>query len=146
MSDLRHFGIEVTESDDGVRYQLPLRPLGRYRLLCLFFLFVGVLVAGLPSLFTSNVVRAFAVNQGNVAIVVTILSLLFQIPFLLCGLGVIAFGFVIMVGRSVIQVTATQLVSFEGVGSLGWTRRRPLDNLRKIKVEGMETKKDGKPI
>ncbi|HMF10832.1 MAG TPA: hypothetical protein VKE94_00960 [Gemmataceae bacterium] len=145
MSDLRDFGIEVVESDDGVRYQLPLRPLGHYRAACLVLILFGLIFAGFPAFFISSFVRGFAGNQGNVGIM-AILTLAFEVPFLLGGLAVIAFGLVIMAGRSMIEVTSTQLISFEGVGSLGWTRRRPLERLRKLKVEGMAAKKDGKPV
>src|SRR5215813_5807060 len=124
MSDLRDFGIEVIETDDGVRYQLPLRPLGKYRPFGLILIAFGLVLALAPTWGLSGVARGIFGNQGNAAILFTILTLLFDVPFLLAGFALIAFGFVLVAGRSEIEITATQLISFEGVGSLGWTRRR----------------------
>jgi len=146
MSDLRDFGIEVIETDDGVRYQLPLRPLGKYRPFGLILIAFGLVLALAPTWGLSGVARGIFGNQGNAAILFTILTLLFAVPFLLAGFALIALGFVLVAGRSVIEITATQLISFEGLGSLGWTRRRPLEGLRKFKVEGMAVKRNDKPV
>jgi hypothetical protein len=146
MSDLRDFGIEVIESDDAVRYQLPLRPLGKYRPFGLILIAFGLVLALAPTWGLSGVARGIFGNQGNAAILFTILMLLFDVPFLLAGFALIAFGFVLVAGRSVIEITATQLISFESVGSLGWRRRRPLEGLRKFKVEGMAVKRNDKPV
>jgi hypothetical protein len=146
MSDLREFGIEVTESDEGVRYQLPLRPLGQYRPFCLILIVFGLFFAIIPALGIHGFAGGFARVLGIPGILGLVLTILSNIPFLLAGLAVSAFGLLIMSGRSRIEITSTYLISFEGVGSWGWTRRRPLDSLRRFKVGRMEAKHNEKPI
>jgi hypothetical protein len=146
MSDLRELGIEVTESDDGVRYHFPLRPLGPYRPFGLILIIFGIAFAAFPTWGISSMARGMAGNQGNPAILFTLLAVLFDIPFLLAGFALIGFGLVLMAGRSVIELTATHLISFEGIGSLGLRRRRAVAGLRRLKVEPMSVKKNDKPI
>jgi hypothetical protein len=146
MSDLREFGIEVSESADGVKYRLPLRPLGSYRWLGVFLILFGIAMAALPTWGMSGMFQGILGLQGNVAWVFAIVTLLFDVPFVLAGLAMIAFGLLLIHGRSSLEVTAVHLVSFEGIGSWGWTRRRPLDELRRLVVDRLTVKKNHKPI
>jgi hypothetical protein len=146
MSELSELGIEVTESDEGVRYQFPLRPLGPYRQFGLILVVFGIAFAAFPTWGITGMARGMAGNQGNAAILFAILALLFDIPFLLAGFALMGFGLVLMAGRSGIELTATHLISFEGIRSVGLRRRRAVDGLRQLKVEPMPLKKNHKPI
>jgi hypothetical protein len=146
MSDLRDFGIDVAESDDGVRYQLPFRPLGRYRLLRLVLMLFGVLIATTPPIFLL-VFGPGAARQGLTPTEYAIFSFLFVIIHLMAGLVLIAFVLAVMFGRTRIEMTTTQLISFEEVGD--WrltTSRRPLQQLQRFKVARMWASRNGKPI
>jgi hypothetical protein len=146
MSELSELGIEVTESDEGVRYHFPQRPLGPYRKFGLILVVLGIAFAAFPTWGITGMARGMAGNQGNPAILFIILALLFDIPFLLAGFALMGFGLVLMAGRSVIELTATHLIAFEGIRSVGLRRRRAVDGLRRLKVEPMPVKKNHKPI
>jgi hypothetical protein len=146
MPDLRDLGIEVTESADGVRYRLPRRPLlGKWRPFCGFVIVFGLSFAiaatwGMGTLGMSGMARGPIGNLGIPARL-TILILVF-----LVGLAASAFGLLMMAGRHILELTSKELVSFEGIGSLGWTCRRPLEGLRQFKVERLEAKRGDKPV
>jgi hypothetical protein len=141
MRDLRDLGIEVTESADAFRYRLPRRPLlGKSRPAFGILIVFGLFTAITATWGMSGMARGSIGNMGVPA------RFTISIPLFLVGLAASAFGLLMLAGRSIIELTSKELVSFEGIGSLGWTCRRPLEGLRQFKVERLEAKRGDKPV
>jgi hypothetical protein len=142
MPDLRDLGIEVTESADAVRYRLPRRPLlGKDRP------FFGLLIVfGLSFTIAATWGMLSGTARGPIGNLGIPTRFAILILVFLVGLAASAFGLLMLAGRSIIELTSKELVSFEGIGSLGWTCRRPLEGLRQFKAERLDAKRGDKPV
>lgn len=133
--------IEVTETDGGVRYRLPRRPLGQARIPALIFIVLGLCFAVIPVFLIgkrpANDWLDVVFNVG--AIVGVLLSSATGLFFV--GIGVLA-----IFGRCEIEVGDGELLTFDGIGSLGWRRRRSISKLRRLIVEHHPVTRNGQPI
>jgi len=122
--------IEVVELADGVRYRLPLRPLGRYRWSGIFIILLGLPFAGGAVFFVLHTAHG---------VVDTIIIGVFAAPFLLAGLALAGLGLLVIGGNSEVELSGGRLRAIERLGPLRWSRHRPMHRVRKLVVSTGET-------
>lgn len=121
------------------RFNLPVRPLGRGKIIGLIFTGVGVAFMWNPA---RDVWRAVEKWRHESASWSDLISGMFDLPFLVGGGVALAIGLFILAGRCRVEWKSGQLRSTEIFGPLRWTRRLPRKAIRKLQV-GAATSENG---
>jgi hypothetical protein len=126
--------IVVTELADGVRFTLPNRPLGRYRLVGLFPMAVGLAIAGIAAAWIAEKVGGLAGLGGAMAGFGWATVVIVGGVWLLPALGTIGLGVFILAGHSSVEVDRGRLRAVEHAGPLRWRRSRQAGQVRRLTV------------
>jgi hypothetical protein len=114
------------------RFGLPLRPLGRARVIGLAFVAFGGFFAWSPARdlwrTASSLIETGSPGQEGG------LGLLFQVPFLLVGAVPLTLGLLVLFGRCRVEWRNGRVRSAEVLGPFWWTRRLPPKPLRRLTV------------
>ena len=129
--------IAVTELPDGVRYQLPTRKPGRYTSRGAMAIFCGLVGGAFVSLWLWGLWREQADRFG-----MHFHMMLFGAGMLLTTLGMIVYGFAILIGHSEIELRGGTLSGFECWGGFRWPWRRSVTGLCRFEVRDTMTDKD----
>jgi hypothetical protein len=133
--------IEATATEQGVCYHLPRRPLGQGRIAALIVILVGLFFVVMP---------AFLIGvepvKDWVDVVFSVVPIVGSVVFMAAGLFFAGFGLLMNFGRCEIEVNDGELVTFDGIGSLGVRRRRDVGTLRRLVVEHRPATHNGKPV
>ncbi|MCB9847899.1 MAG: hypothetical protein H6814_05745 [Phycisphaeraceae bacterium] len=71
---------------------------------------------------------------------------LFFTPFILCGIGTFMYALMAWFGRFRVTVNGTQLITFRGVGSIGFRRRFDATRIQKITIEQTSISHNDSPM
>jgi len=123
--------IQVTDLPDGVRYRLPLRQLGWWRLFGLVPLAFGTFFAGFAIFW---MLGASGLLEGGEISWPRMLFGLFAVPFIAGGLSIIGVGLFILAGHSEVELTRKTLRAIEATGPIRWSRKRSVEKLRRFVV------------
>lgn len=126
-------GYETVRLTDGVRFDLPQRPLGVARWLGLIPLLFGLAFIAFPVfMILPDVIATLADDDGfdPFALVMGV----FLVPFVLGGLVPVALGLTVLIGRNTVTVRDGRLWAVERVGLFRRSRSRPIDAIRRIEV------------
>lgn len=130
MSSLLPPEIEVSERGDVTRFRLPPRRIGPWRLIGLAPLLFGLAFAAGP--------LSWAIGALNFARFdpCSLIFVAFTFPFIWSGLWLARIGVLILAARSEVELRRDQLVAIERWGPVRWTRKLPLEVIRKFVVQG----------
>ena len=122
--------VQTIELPDGVRYCLPVRPLGLFRLLGPVSLFFGLLFCGFA---VTWIILALGTTWKGFTDATSWIGLgfaLIGVPIALCGLYAVAMGLFLLAGHSEIELSDGMISAIERCGPLCWKWTRPVAGLR----------------
>lgn len=126
--------IVVTDLADGVRFTLPDRPLGKYRLIGLFPIAVGLVIGGFGVGWIVDKAGGVAGLNGAMAGFGWLTVVVVGGVWLLPALSVVGLGVFILTGHSTVEVAGGRLRAVEHAGPLWWRRSRRVQQVRRFTV------------
>lgn len=143
--DPRGEGFETIPLVDGVRFELPRRPLGKARLAGLVPIAFGLVFILGPGSMAWSMLRGLAEQDADTFdLVFAIVPALFTLPFVLVGGFIASIGLAVMFGRNAIEIDRAQVKAIERLGLFRWSRKRPMAAVRKIEVVSGSGKRSGR--
>jgi hypothetical protein len=140
MSDLQLPGAVVTELPAGVRYRLPLRQLGPYRLVGLALVVCGLVLCSAPIVPAWEVFQALGQQIPAGSGLLWLGACILGAVLCKAGLRILAVGLFILAGHSEIELRDGTLHAIECCGPVRWTWRRCTSGLRRFFVSaGLES-------
>jgi hypothetical protein len=130
MSSLLPPEIEFSERGDVTRIRMPARRIGYWRLIGLLPLLFGLVFALGPLSWALRMVNFARFEPCS------LMFLAFTIPFIWGGLQLARVGLLLLAANSEVELRRDQLVSIERYGPVTWTRKLPLESVRKFVVQG----------
>lgn len=134
--------IRVETGRHGVRYLLPPRQTGPFKIAAVFFIGFGGLFGGFALFWILGVLGV--VLEGTRA--PSPVFALFGVPFLLAGLGIVGVGVFAFCGRCEIEIRPGELLARERGGPFRWTRRIPLRDIRRFTLAADAARINGQPV
>ena len=135
--------IRVETAGNEVTYWLPVRPLGKIRLLGLIpvgFSALWLFAAGHPIL---DVVLQFS-KSGESGF--ELLMIVFLVGFVVTGCVPAFYGLLVMFGRCRVRWRDGRLTVSDSVGPFGWRRRMPRAAIRKFEVKKEGVSSNGQTV
>jgi hypothetical protein len=130
MSSLLPPEIEFSERGDVTRIRMPPRQIGAWRLIGLLPLLFGLVFALGPLSWGLQAVNFVRFDPCS------FMFLAFTLPFIWGGLQLVRVGLLILAANSEVELRRDQLVAIERYGPVTWTRKLPLESIRKFVVQG----------
>lgn len=130
MSSLLPPEIEFSERGDVTRIRMPARQIGAWRLIGLVPLLFGLAFALGPLGWALQLVNFARFDPCS------LMFLAFTIPFVWAGLQLARVGLLILAANSEVELRRDQLIAIERYGPVTWTRKLPLESVRKFVVQG----------
>jgi hypothetical protein len=123
--------IQAVDLGNGWRYVLPLRQLGRYRLIGCLPLAFGGLFSAMPA-FLGIMAGIRLLPQGGPVVWFFALFAAFLLLFVLAGMFLMGIGVFVLAGHSEIEIHHGRLSAIERAGWLRWKRWRKTASVRRF--------------
>lgn len=138
--------IRVEAVRDDVSYQLPVRSLGKLRLVGMVPLAFGLFFISMPLHTLIGTLQG--VMSGKTSGVFQSVFAAFMTTFLVAGLMPVGIGLVLLFGRCRVEWREKRLSTVEQIGPFGWRRRLmiPKSCIRKLTVSAGTTRVNGKVV